>query len=165
MHVMDAYILIWTNLYQNSHLIKSINPFCNCDQEIMILPVGAKKFEEALQMGAETYHHLKVNPPRNKDVFTTLYYIWWILCSTKMHIYMMKSLLFSVFPFILYSLSCMPICFHFTNLKWISKGLPFVVNLNVEMSRMEFLYYTSRMQVDFIFRYTWCCICVYTSRI
>ncbi|XP_041991404.1 cytosolic enolase 3-like [Salvia splendens] len=28
-------------------------------QEIMILPVGAKKFEEALQMGAETYHHLK----------------------------------------------------------------------------------------------------------
>ncbi|KAL2541157.1 Cytosolic enolase 3 [Abeliophyllum distichum] len=28
-------------------------------QEIMILPVGARKFEEALQMGAETYHHLK----------------------------------------------------------------------------------------------------------
>ncbi|KAL3850621.1 hypothetical protein ACJIZ3_012503 [Penstemon smallii] len=28
-------------------------------QEIMILPVGAKKFEEALQMGSETYHHLK----------------------------------------------------------------------------------------------------------
>ncbi|OWM68765.1 hypothetical protein CDL15_Pgr024952 [Punica granatum] len=28
-------------------------------QEIMILPVGASKFEEALQMGAETYHHLK----------------------------------------------------------------------------------------------------------
>ncbi|KAJ3682684.1 hypothetical protein LUZ60_012911 [Juncus effusus] len=28
-------------------------------QEIMILPVGANKFEEALQMGAETYHHLK----------------------------------------------------------------------------------------------------------
>ncbi|CAA3008898.1 cytosolic enolase 3 [Olea europaea subsp. europaea] len=28
-------------------------------QEIMILPVGARKFEEALQIGAETYHHLK----------------------------------------------------------------------------------------------------------
>ncbi|CAH9074884.1 unnamed protein product [Cuscuta europaea] len=26
---------------------------------IMILPVGAKRFEEALQMGSETYHHLK----------------------------------------------------------------------------------------------------------
>ncbi|KAA8549354.1 hypothetical protein F0562_001038 [Nyssa sinensis] len=28
-------------------------------QNIMILPVGAKKFEEAVQMGSETYHHLK----------------------------------------------------------------------------------------------------------
>lgn len=28
-------------------------------QEIMILPIGAMKFEEALQMGSETYHHLK----------------------------------------------------------------------------------------------------------
>ncbi|CAI9768506.1 unnamed protein product [Fraxinus pennsylvanica] len=28
-------------------------------REITILPVGARKFEEALQMGAETYHHLK----------------------------------------------------------------------------------------------------------
>ncbi|XP_038705775.1 cytosolic enolase 3-like [Tripterygium wilfordii] len=28
-------------------------------QEIMILPTGASKFEEALQMGSETYHHLK----------------------------------------------------------------------------------------------------------
>ncbi|KNA12540.1 hypothetical protein SOVF_125010 [Spinacia oleracea] len=28
-------------------------------QEIMVLPVGAKSFEEALQMGSETYHHLK----------------------------------------------------------------------------------------------------------
>ncbi|XP_074290206.1 cytosolic enolase 3 [Silene latifolia] len=28
-------------------------------QEIMILPVGAKTFEEAVQMGSETYHHLK----------------------------------------------------------------------------------------------------------
>ncbi|RXH84729.1 hypothetical protein DVH24_033013 [Malus domestica] len=28
-------------------------------QEIMILPIGASKFEEALQMGSETYHHLK----------------------------------------------------------------------------------------------------------
>lgn len=30
-------------------------------QEIMILPVGSKTFEEALQIGSETYHHLKVN--------------------------------------------------------------------------------------------------------
>ncbi|XP_073101017.1 cytosolic enolase 3 isoform X1 [Elaeis guineensis] len=28
-------------------------------QEIMILPVGASNFEEAMQMGCETYHHLK----------------------------------------------------------------------------------------------------------
>ncbi|KAJ0020246.1 cytosolic enolase 3 [Pistacia vera] len=28
-------------------------------QEIMILPTGASRFEEALQMGSETYHHLK----------------------------------------------------------------------------------------------------------
>lgn len=27
----------------------------------MILPVGASKFEEALQIGSETYHHLKVS--------------------------------------------------------------------------------------------------------
>lgn len=26
----------------------------------MILPVGASRFEEALQWGSETYHHLKV---------------------------------------------------------------------------------------------------------
>lgn len=26
----------------------------------MILPTGASRFEEALQMGSETYHHLKV---------------------------------------------------------------------------------------------------------
>lgn len=28
-------------------------------QDIMVLPTGANRFEEALQMGAETYHHLK----------------------------------------------------------------------------------------------------------
>lgn len=28
-------------------------------QEFMILPVGASSFKEALQMGAEVYHHLK----------------------------------------------------------------------------------------------------------
>lgn len=28
-------------------------------QEITILPIGASRFEEALQMGSETYHHLK----------------------------------------------------------------------------------------------------------
>ncbi|CAN8247416.1 unnamed protein product [Cochlearia groenlandica] len=30
-----------------------------CIQEIMILPIGASRFEEALQWGSETYHHLK----------------------------------------------------------------------------------------------------------
>lgn len=29
-------------------------------QEIMILPVGANTFKEAMQMASETYHHLKV---------------------------------------------------------------------------------------------------------
>ncbi|CAH1423610.1 unnamed protein product [Lactuca virosa] len=29
-------------------------------RDIMILPIGAKRFEEAMQMGSETYHHLKV---------------------------------------------------------------------------------------------------------
>lgn len=29
-------------------------------QDIMILPLRASSFEEALQMGSETYHHLKV---------------------------------------------------------------------------------------------------------
>ncbi|MQL92898.1 hypothetical protein Taro_025539 [Colocasia esculenta] len=28
-------------------------------QEVMILPIGANTFEEAMQMGSETYHHLK----------------------------------------------------------------------------------------------------------
>ncbi|XP_057955731.1 cytosolic enolase 3 [Malania oleifera] len=28
-------------------------------QEIMVLPIGASSFEEALRMGSETYHHLK----------------------------------------------------------------------------------------------------------
>jgi enolase len=27
----------------------------------MILPVGAKNFEEAMQMGSDCYHNLKVN--------------------------------------------------------------------------------------------------------
>ncbi|KAE9614711.1 putative phosphopyruvate hydratase [Lupinus albus] len=31
----------------------------NSYQEIMILPTGASRFEEALQIGSETYHHLK----------------------------------------------------------------------------------------------------------
>ncbi|KAK6142099.1 hypothetical protein DH2020_006967 [Rehmannia glutinosa] len=30
-------------------------------QDIVILPVGTRKFEEALQVGSETYHHLKKN--------------------------------------------------------------------------------------------------------
>lgn len=42
----------------------------------MILPVGARKFEEALQIGSETYHHLKVNHVSRKDVLKTLFYFW-----------------------------------------------------------------------------------------
>uniref|UniRef100_A0A2N9G7S3 phosphopyruvate hydratase n=1 Tax=Fagus sylvatica TaxID=28930 RepID=A0A2N9G7S3_FAGSY len=38
-------------------------------QEIMILPIGASRFEEALQMGSETYHHLKKNMV-HKDVMS-----------------------------------------------------------------------------------------------
>ena len=29
-------------------------------QEFMILPTGASSFSEAMKMGSETYHHLKV---------------------------------------------------------------------------------------------------------
>ncbi|KAL4572537.1 hypothetical protein LXL04_019316 [Taraxacum kok-saghyz] len=28
-------------------------------RDIIVLPIGAKRFEEAMQMGSETYHHLK----------------------------------------------------------------------------------------------------------
>ncbi|KAB5540876.1 hypothetical protein DKX38_013850 [Salix brachista] len=34
-------------------------------QEIMILPIGANRFEDALQMGSETYHHLKIQKVRH----------------------------------------------------------------------------------------------------
>lgn len=30
-------------------------------QEFMILPTGAASFKEAMKMGVEVYHHLKVN--------------------------------------------------------------------------------------------------------
>lgn len=30
-------------------------------QEFMILPVGASSFKEAMKMGVEVYHHLKVS--------------------------------------------------------------------------------------------------------
>ena len=35
---------------------------CWCLQEFMILPVGASSFKEAMKMGVEVYHNLKVNP-------------------------------------------------------------------------------------------------------
>ena len=35
-------------------------------QEVMIAPVDAKSFEEAMRMGSEVYHHLK-------EVITTQY--------------------------------------------------------------------------------------------
>lgn len=33
----------------------------SCLQEFMILPVGASSFKEAMKMGVEVYHHLKVD--------------------------------------------------------------------------------------------------------
>lgn len=79
----------------------------------MILPVGAKKFEEALQIGAETYHHLKVNPSWKKKRMSLHLCIISeeVLCS--IYIYLLKTFLFSAFPDILYNLSCVTIlAFH-----------------------------------------------------
>lgn len=53
----------------------------------MILPVGAKKFEEALQMGAETYHHLKVNPPKTKMSSNFVLYLVDFLFYKNAHLY------------------------------------------------------------------------------
>jgi hypothetical protein len=39
----------------------------------MVLPVGAKNFEEAMQMGSETYHHLKVAFTSNNLWYRYLY--------------------------------------------------------------------------------------------
>ncbi|KAF6143844.1 hypothetical protein GIB67_000232 [Kingdonia uniflora] len=33
-------------------------------KEIMVLPTGANSFEEAMQIGSETYHYLKVISPK-----------------------------------------------------------------------------------------------------
>nr|KAJ0213860.1 hypothetical protein LSAT_V11C400183260 [Lactuca sativa] len=38
-------------------------------RDIMILPIGAKRFEEAMQMGSETYHHLKRNMAHKDVIF------------------------------------------------------------------------------------------------
>ncbi|KAJ6345229.1 hypothetical protein OIU78_007990 [Salix suchowensis] len=47
-------------------------------QEIMILPIGANRFEEALQMGSETYHHLKMPLSLPKYVLCDCHFIiWW----------------------------------------------------------------------------------------
>lgn len=43
------------------NLLLDFEYFVNlCLQEFMILPVGASSFKEAMKMGVEVYHHLKV---------------------------------------------------------------------------------------------------------
>jgi hypothetical protein len=55
----------------------------------MILPVGAKNFEEAMQMGSETYHHLKVSLHSNKLMFSATWMLFsthtWIIMFIKQH--------------------------------------------------------------------------------
>lgn len=50
--------------------------FCFFLQEFMILPVGASSFKEAMKMGAEVYHHLKVN----WRLLHFIYVAWMYLC-------------------------------------------------------------------------------------
>lgn len=57
-------LLIFTFIlkYETFIMLLEMQPYLNSkhNQEIMILPIRASRFEEALQMGSETYHHLKV---------------------------------------------------------------------------------------------------------
>ncbi|KAJ6409015.1 hypothetical protein OIU84_008662 [Salix udensis] len=50
-------------------------------QEIMILPIGANRFEEALQMGSETYHHLKVILFVRTNFWDCKLLMYWLLLS------------------------------------------------------------------------------------
>ncbi|KAF9675423.1 hypothetical protein SADUNF_Sadunf09G0030800 [Salix dunnii] len=56
---MNSQVTIATSLGFTC-LIHFEEEICLVLLEIMILPIGANRFEEALQMGSETYHHLKV---------------------------------------------------------------------------------------------------------
>lgn len=57
-------------------------------QEIMILPTGASRFEEALQMGSETYHHLKVicySSLLTREFFPKCHkYLKWLIMKRKL---------------------------------------------------------------------------------
>lgn len=46
-----------------------------CLQEFMILPVGASSFKEAMKMGVEVYHHLKVD--YNLFFWVSLFHFFW----------------------------------------------------------------------------------------
>ncbi|KAJ4725666.1 Enolase [Melia azedarach] len=63
-------------------------------QEIMILPTGASRFEEALQMGSETYHHLKKNGVL-MDVMLVKMVVW-------LQIFLGKFFLYGVYCWYLY---------------------------------------------------------------
>ena len=41
-------------------------------QEFMILPVGASSFREAMQMGSEVYHHLKVKSLLLNNIYSNV---------------------------------------------------------------------------------------------
>lgn len=46
----------------------------------MILPIGANTFEEAMEMGSETYHHLKVIRERYVYFFVN-FFVFFILTN------------------------------------------------------------------------------------
>lgn len=47
-----------------------------CLQEFMILPVGASSFKEAMKMGVEVYHHLKVGYNLSFCGFPFFFFTW-----------------------------------------------------------------------------------------
>ncbi|OAY65220.1 Enolase [Ananas comosus] len=51
------------NLAGNKNLVLPVPAF----NEFMVLPVGASSFKEALKMGVEVYHHLKIWSKRDLD--------------------------------------------------------------------------------------------------
>lgn len=57
-------------------LINLLRILFQYDQEIMILPVGAQRFEEAMQMGSETYHHLKVSCSSYQFIVSFSFYLF-----------------------------------------------------------------------------------------
>ena len=60
---MQACILIFHLIYFSRMLLEFEFLTLFHLQEFMILPTGASSFKEAMKMGAEVYHHLKVIQP------------------------------------------------------------------------------------------------------